>query len=51
MSIRDIMEAALFLLPLVVVPIVLLAVLKNVRPGRKGKYRYSFFERKSSLPR
>jgi hypothetical protein len=32
-------------LPAIAVLAVIAAVLKNGRPGRKGKYRYSWFER------
>lgn len=39
-------ELVLLLFPVVALLATLVAVVKNVRPGKKGRYRYSYFEKK-----
>ena len=46
MSIWDILQTVLLLIPILVVIVVIGAAIKNVRGGHKGKYRYSYFEKK-----
>jgi hypothetical protein len=40
------LQLAILILPAIAVLAVIIAVIKNGRPGRKGKYRYSFFQKK-----
>lgn len=46
MSIWDVLQTVLLLIPVVMVVFVIGGALKNVRGGHKGKYRYSYFEKK-----